>query len=132
MANVIINIALRDGQPNGGILNYTPGQTVRGSVEITPGADFNCKHVYIRLEWHTEGRGDRDQQHVAQVDVFQGTLAARIPRTFDFALALPHEPWSYAGHYVNIVWAVVVDIDVAWAVNPKQNQPFVMAPASPL
>jgi len=74
-------------------------------VQLIPDSgNLNCKHIFIRLQWHTEGRGDRDQQRITQLDVFQGTLQARIPTTYDFAFILPRQPWSYAGYYVNIVW----------------------------
>jgi hypothetical protein len=128
MADAIIQFTLRGGQDEGGLMLYQPGQRVRGTVQLIPDSgDLNCKHIFVRLQWHTEGRGDRDQQCIAQLDVFQGTLQARIPTTYDFAFMLPREPWSYAGHYVNIVWEIEVEVDVPWAVNLRRSQPFVMA-----
>jgi hypothetical protein len=128
MADTIIQFTLYNGQDEGGLMRYEPGQTVRGMVQLTPDSgDLNCKHIFVRLQWHTEGRGDRDQQCIDQLDVFQGRLGARIPTTYDFAFTLPRQPWSYAGHYINIVWEIEVEVDVAWAINPRRSQPFVMA-----
>ena len=60
--------------------------------------------------------------------MFQGTLRAGFPSMHDFHFDLPREPWSYAGHYVNIVWEIFVDVDVPWARNPRHSQPLVMVP----
>lgn len=124
----IIQLTLCDGQDEGGLMRYEPEQTMRGTIQLTPDSgDLNCKHIFVRLQWHTEGRGDRDEQCIAQLDVFQGTLQARIPTTYNFTFMLPRQPWSYVGHYINIVWEIEVEVDVAWSINPRRSQPFVMA-----
>ena len=129
MATAIIEVSLADDQADGAMRSFHPGETIRGTVQVTPETELTCKHLHIRLAWHTEGQGTRDSQSVAQIDVFQGTLPPRIPNHYDFAFALPNAPWSYAGHYINIVWEIEVDIDVPWATNPKQSYPFILTPA---
>jgi hypothetical protein len=107
---------------------FDPGATLEGSVTITPPADLCCTGVKVRLEWHTEGRGDRDQQKVDEMVVFQGVLNAEQPAVFAFRLSLPDQPWSYAGHYINILWELVADIDLPMAINPKSRLPIVVRP----
>jgi hypothetical protein len=128
MAEAQIGVHIRGGQAGRGLRIFAPGETVRGSVTVTPVNSFTCNHLYIRLQWHTEGRGDRDEKNVAEADVFQGELRASVPTTYEFAFTLPNEPWSYAGHYVNIIWGIAVEIDVSWAKDPTFKEPFVLAP----
>ncbi len=126
--DVQIRVLLDGGVESAGIRHYPPGGSLSGAVEVVPGEDVRCGHLWVRLEWHTEGRGDRDQGKVMEQDVYQGDLRAGTPVTFPFAFSLPDAPWSYAGHYVNIVWGIAVDVDVPWSRNPRYTQPFVMAP----
>lgn len=97
-------------------------------VEITPDRDIRCNHLFLRLRWHTEGRGTRDEAQVAQEDLFQGVLAADRMVTYPFRLTLPYEPWSYAGHYINIIWEVVAELDIPMGLNSHCCQLFIMAP----
>jgi len=73
MADAIIQFTLRGGEDEARA--FEPGQRVRGTVQLIPDSgNLNCKHIFIRLQWHTEGRG-RDQQRITQLDVFQGTTS---------------------------------------------------------
>ena len=80
------------------------------------------------LRWHTEGRGDRDRAVIEDLDLFQGILRAGSPIFYSFHFKLPEHPWSYAGHYVNIVWEIETSIDLALARDPQATHPFVLAP----
>lgn len=131
MARADIRIVLQGGEEEEGLRRYEPGEAMHGRVEVVPQAEVQCRHLFVRLRWHTEGKGDRDQAKVGEVDLFQGLLQAQRPYAFEFSLPLPKEPWSYAGHYVNIVWEVEVELDVPWAVNPRHRQPFILAPHTP-
>ena len=128
MARAEIEITLRGGRQEGNVLHYEPGEVLQGSVQVTPDSDINCKHLYARLIWRTEGRGDTDKGKAAELDLFQGQLRAGTPTYHTFHFTLPQEPWSYAGYYINIIWEVEAVVDVPWAVDPKQSQPFVLAP----
>jgi len=123
-----IHVTLEGGRFESGAWHYLPGQPVSGTVEVRPLGNLKCNHLYVRLQWHTEGRGTRDEGRIGELDVFQGQLSAGLNTSYPFHMVLPQEPWSYAGHYVNIVWEVFVEIDVPWAVNARHSQPLVMAP----
>ena len=126
MARADCQITMRGGEPVNGWQRFEPGGPVEGEVQIVPDSDIRANHVWIRLQWHTEGRGDRDQGRVAEIDVFQGVLTARTPYTYGFNFTLPREPWSYAGHYINIIWEIVAEIDVPMAPDLRQGQLFIL------
>jgi sporulation-control protein spo0M len=117
-----------DGAAPGSVPRYAPGTVVSGVARVRAGSSVKCNHLRIRCLWQTEGRGDRDEGVIETKDVLQGTLNAGEMRDFPFRFELPREPWSYAGHYINIVWGIGVELDVPWASNPKQFTPFVLAP----
>ena len=128
MSNVQIQINLRGGTSSGQWMTFLPRQNIEGSVQLVADKDLNCRHFWVRLEWHTEGRGDRDRAVVSEVDVFQGKLGAGIPTYHDFRFVLPDAPWSFAGHYVNIVWAITTSVDIPRASDPNTQQRFILAP----
>jgi hypothetical protein len=130
MAQANFIFSLNGGDFDGGGQRFAPGDTLQGSVQLVPEGNIKANHVWVRLQWHTEGRGDRDQGRVAELDVFQGTLTAQTPYTFGFSFVLPPEPWSYAGHYINIIWEVVAEIDIPLAFDVRQSQSFILAPAA--
>ena len=112
-----------------GLPCYLPGENAVGIIEITPAEDIACKKLLVRLKWRTEGRGDTDQEVMSEVDAFSGTLSAGIVKSIPFRFLLPNEPWSYAGHYINIVWGIEIDVDVPWKVNLRHFAAFILAPA---
>lgn len=124
-----IEITLRGGEQVGAIHRYDPGGVVQGSVQITPDSNLNCKHLYVRAQWYTEGRGDKDEGIGAEQDVFQGELREGVPSYYSFHLKLPQDPWSFAGRYVNILWEVEVSIDLPMARDPKASELIIMAQA---
>jgi hypothetical protein len=128
MANADIRITLREGEPMGALLRYDPGGVIQGAVQLTPDGAFNCRGVYLRLQWRTEGRGDRDQEKIAERVLAEGPLAANVSIRHDFNFGLPREPWSYAGHYVSIIWEIAVVVDIPLATDINAQQPFILAP----
>ena len=128
MARAAIEIILHGGEAEEGLRRYLTGQELTCIVCVTPDDDVRCNHLLVRLQWHTEGRGDRDETIVSTADLYQGTLGGGVPGDYSFRFPLPREPWSYAGHYINIVWAIDVDIDVPWSRNPRHQQHFILAP----
>ena len=128
MANVEIQITLRGDAAGGQWMTFKPRQTVEGNVQLISDRDLNCRHFWVRLEWHTEGRGDRDRTVVSEIDLFQGKLGAGIPTYHDFTFVLPDAPWSFAGHYVNIVWEITTNVDIPMASDPNTKQRFILAP----
>ncbi len=123
-----VEIVFQNGENLDGFYRFRPRETVKGTVTIRPDRNINCNHLYIRLEWHTEGRGTRFSQKVAEMDVFQGTLAQGIARTFDFEFTIPKKPWSFEGHYVSVVWNVQVQIDIPMARDVNESAVFLVEP----
>lgn len=124
-----IQIEVTDGTPEaGGWQRFEPSSHVSGRVTITPERELRAQHVWVRLQWHTEGRGDRDEGRVAETDLYQGPLAAGVPRTFSYHFGLPNAPWSFAGHYVGIVWEIAVQVALPMAIDLQASQPFIVAP----
>jgi hypothetical protein len=128
MSKVSFEIEIRGGELDGELVRFRPGDTLQGSVRITPVEDLKARHVYARLQWHTEGRGDRDQAVIEEQDLFQGMLRAGSPAYYSFHFRLPEHPWSYAGHYVNVIWEIETAIDLALTRDPQETKPFVLAP----
>lgn len=128
MPNVDIEVTLKNELESFGMPLYRPGDTVQGTVTLFPDEDITCEHLYARLMWHTEGRGTRYNETIAETDLFQGELRHGIPTTYDFRFTLPQQPWSYEGHYISVVWAIEIQIDVSWARDPKYAEYFILAP----
>lgn len=128
MAQTDIRIRLDGGEIINNHFYYAPGDELYGAVTIVPAGDLKCNNIFVRLQWHTEGRGQQDSARVAEAVLFQGRLAAGQPQTFDFRFTLPLEPWSYAGHHINIIWEVAVEIDLPLARNLHHTERFILAP----
>jgi hypothetical protein len=67
MAEAVIQFTLDGGEHHGGLMRFDPRSRMSGTVTVTPAQDIGAKQVYARLQWHTEGRGDRDEGHIAAV-----------------------------------------------------------------
>jgi hypothetical protein len=121
-------VTLRGGECDAGIALYEPGDEIAGTAEIEVDQDVECRSLWVRLIWHTEGRGDQDVGKIDEIDIFGGRLSPGAPVRSDFRFRLPREPWSYAGRYVTIVWAIEITVDVPMARDPVHRQAFVMRP----
>jgi len=128
MAKADFDIQFLDGEPSGTTTLYHPGDLLRGQVTIFTDSEVKCKSIQARLIWHTQGRGTKYQEKIAEKQLFEGTLNSGFPNSFDFSFDLPRDPWSYEGHYVSVVWAVEVDIDVPWGKDIKEEKPFLLRP----
>ena len=128
MAKADIQIDLRNGIEAFGTRRFRPAEFVEGMVTIIPDSEVKCNHLYVRLEWYTEGRGTQFRQKVAEVDLFQGNLTANMPQSYNFNFQLPEEPWSYEGHYISTVWAIGVQLDVPWGRDIKGEAQFLLQP----
>lgn len=128
MAKADFQITLQGGEGASPAKIYRPGEQLRGTVVVYTDEAVKCKHFYIRLAWHTEGRGSQFNEKVEELDVFQGQLSASTPSAHEFAFVLPQQPWSYEGYYISIVWGVQVEIDVPWGIDLKSYEPFVLSP----
>lgn len=104
-------VELSTGEEQNGVPTFLPHNEVSGSVIITPEADINAENILIALNWFTEGRGDTDRGVIAQRDMGPIFLSSNIPQSFEFSFPLPDQPWSFAGHYINIIWAVTISVE---------------------
>lgn len=112
----------------GGLKQYEPGSLLQGTVVITPGDNINCRSVELWVEWHSEGRGDRDRGVIGQVRIHEGSVQAGIPITGGFSVTLPVMPWSYSGHFLHLVWEVRAKIDIAMKSDIEGMQRFIVYP----
>jgi hypothetical protein len=128
MSNAAFQITFRGGEPLSGTVRFDPGSRLEGLVQIIPAENIRAKRVLVRVGWHTEGRGDRNSGAVGELQIAQGNLTANTPLAQSFSLDLPTSPWSFAGHYVSIIWLVRVTIDVPFGGDIEAMQPFVVAP----
>jgi hypothetical protein len=108
---------------------YAPGEVLTGTAYISANKQLDCRNLTAQLGWHTEGRGDRDEAIAAKIDLYRGVLNPGFPTSYEFSFVVPAAPWSYGGHYITIVWAVTIEIDLAWRSNPRVLQSFVLLPA---
>jgi hypothetical protein len=128
MADVTFQWDVRGGEGAEAAKRFDPGAAIEGRLTVTPSADLNCNGVKLRLEWHTEGRGDREGGVSEEAILFTGILPGGQPAAFPFRVKAPEQPWSYAGHYIHIIWELAADIDMPLAVNPKSRHPVVIRP----
>jgi hypothetical protein len=127
MADVTLQVAFREGEPDGEYHRFGPGSTISGQIRLMPQASVNSRRVLLRLGWHTEGRGTRASGKIEEIEIAQGSLSQGIPLSYDFAFRLPLEPWSYAGHYISIIWELEVIVDRPMARDINLIQPFILA-----
>jgi len=99
------------------------GDTVGGHAIVSTLEALSCRAVTLSVGWHTEGRGDRDEAFVFEQRVHEGELSSGEHR-FPFAAKLSDGPMSYAGHYMNIIWQVKAQIDLAWKRDPMAEKKF--------
>ena len=128
MADIEVRLILQGGEADGGVHGYEPDSTVGGTVQLVTGQDVRCERVLVSIGWHTEGRGDRDAATVDEVELCRGPLSMNTSSTHGFELTLPDQPWSYAGHYINIIWEVTVTVAIPFARDVKRTEPIVVVP----
>jgi hypothetical protein len=128
MSQAQINVTIMNGETQEEGILFRPGDLVQGSASIMALEPLNSRSVYIILQWRTRGRGSTHISTVQRLDVHQGEIKPDWPLSFSFEFVLPQEPWSYTGHYINIVWEVMVGIDLSWQTDPTQTVTLIVAP----
>lgn len=128
MSNVEITITLQTEEQLDGYVALPPGGSLSGMALIQAQQGVKCRKGTLTLGWHTEGRGTRHEQIVTTRELFQGEVAAGRPLSFSFEFGLPHEPWSYSGHYISIVWHLTLTLDMPLAKDISQRVQFVLRP----
>ncbi len=129
MANATFQIGLRGGETVGsGLMRFDPGSRLEGLAQVMPTENIRSKRVLVRVGWHPDGRGDQNKATIGELEIAQGGLTASTLLSQPFAIDLPREPWSFAGHYVSIIWEVRVVVDIPFGSDLQAVQPFIMAP----
>ena len=128
MARANIEVTLQGGEAIGTVKRYAPGEVLRGEVLAVPDSNLKSRRLVARLQWRTEGRGDVDRKVIEEMVLMEGPMQAGMPYQYSFQFTLPNEPWSYAGHYISIVWEVEASIDIPFARDPKGSQSFILSP----
>ena len=65
------------------------GGVVSGELILRPESELRVQGSSVSLRWRTEGRGDKDQNEVAAVDLGAlGTLRPNEERRFSFELPI--------------------------------------------
>lgn len=128
MSKGTVDIRIDNAETTSAGLRVSPGQEVHGTVTVVPDKDIKVRHVYLRLSWHTEGRGDRDSGQALELDLFQGEMMGGLPAYYEFSLTTPEAPWSYSGYYVNIVWELDVKVDIPFSSDITGKMRFVLSP----
>ena len=80
------------------------GGELNGQVHLQTAEPIDARSVRVELRWHTEGRGNRNEQIVDTVELHQGELAGPHSYDWPFQLRVPDDgPISYEGHYIHTV-----------------------------
>lgn len=112
-----------------GALRFPPGEQITGLVEIFPEESIRCQGVEIQVLWYTEGKGRRNEGIVQSWRYDVKHIGPGQGFTEAFNCTLPSAPWSYAGHFINIVWTVHVKIDISLAPDINRESRFLMLPS---
>jgi hypothetical protein len=123
-----IDVSLSGGDRDGDVLFYAPLDEVAGSVRVTAESHLAARHIWLRLIWFSEGRADEDVERLDELDIGRGDLQPGEMVRSEFRFQLPPAPWSYAGTYVSIVWAIEAVIDRPMARDIVHRERFVMRP----
>ena len=105
------------------------GDLVKGRVSIDAPVATKTKKITVDLNWKTEGRGNQNKDTVDSVTIHEGELYDGAMINSEFELKLPDDgPVTYDGHYIRIVWAVVVRIDIPWATDVFEHTEITVLP----
>ena len=87
---------------------FEPGQPIGGRVSWR--TDTTPESVELQLFWYTQGKGTQDVG--VAVTVPFDPAAATDERTF--RIDAPHEPFSFSGTLISILWALelIVEPDI--------------------
>lgn len=129
--SVSINLQIEGGENLGpGLMRFDPGGRLRCQVQLMPEKNIKTRNTTLWVQWHTEGRGDKDIGKGNIITVAEGDLANGMPIYQSYDLILPTQPWSYAGHYIQIIWSVQLKIDIPWGNDYTAGVQFVLLPSA--
>lgn len=109
---------------------FSPGDPVRGTVQVTADEVCDIRRLVLRLEWRTHGRGNTDRGDPEDVVLASDlNLIPGAPQTFSFEFEAPEEPFTYRGRIINVDWYVRARADLAWARDPGAETEIIIRPA---
>jgi hypothetical protein len=101
MSGGLVSIALER-------LANEPGETLRGSYQVTMADASSLEEVEVTVGWHTEGKG-RMARGVEHREIHRpGECSLDDYGLGTFSAVLPASPLSYDGVLLSIRWAVRV------------------------
>ena len=83
-----------------GRTDFEPVAEVRGQVEWE--LMTAARRMEVRLFWYTRGKGTTDVQVVKAQHFDVAGTSGRRP----FKFVLPHEPYSFSGKLISLLWAL--------------------------
>lgn len=107
---------------------YHPGERVRGTLEVHVDDDVKCNGLKVGLRWRTHGKGNSVHEEIVSQTLFEGQWQAGTVWSGPFELELPAGPYTYHGHYLNVVWEVFARADIPWAIDPKTTHEIALRP----
>jgi hypothetical protein len=107
---------------------FRGGDTVTGTVEVRTDTEVQCKGLTVECQWRTHGKGNTARGQAQRLDLFQGTWRPGTVRRYAFSFDLPHGPFTYNGHYLNVGWFILARADIPWAIDPKTEHEIAVEP----
>lgn len=104
---------------------FVGGDTIRGQFSLAVDAVTKCRKVWLKIGWHTSGKGDKDEDFVVKKIVHEGDIPVG-GLADSFEVVLPDGPASHRGHYINVNWVVQLHVDIPWGFDFKDSESFVL------
>ncbi len=105
---------------------YKPGSRVEGDVVVTVDERVSCKGLRIELGWQTHGIGNTDRRVLDQVMLEPQQWSAGQAYSYPFSFTAPSQPLTYHGHFLNVDHFVAARVDLAWKIDPKVSEDYVL------
>lgn len=105
-----------------------PGEVVRGTVHVRPGAGETSRGLHVRRCWKTHGRGNRDTGDAQELTLHEGPIPDGGPGTFPFEFDVPARPVTYRGRLLNVDHYVEAWLDLPMALDAKTEVEFGVVP----
>ena len=120
------DISIRYDQPD---RTYRGGDTVSGEVHVQVNKDTTSNGIQLTHYWKTHGYGNTDSgSHEIEILAGDSELRAGEDLAFPFSFVAECQPLTYHGHHINIDHYVKVAVDVPWAIDPKDEEEFILLP----
>lgn len=107
---------------------YRPGEPIKGSVRVEVDANCECEGLTLARAWRTHGRGNVSSGEPATEVLHRGPWYAGETHRYPFEVPAPPGPFTYHGHYLNVDWYLTARADIPWALDPKAEEEFLLAP----